>query len=163
MSSEKKLHYVVATAIIIKDGKYLIAKRAPHEKAFPNEWTVPGGKLSIDDYHKKVKHTKNQWYYVLENLLRREVEEEVGLQIENIKYLVSLCYIRPDGAPSLVISIYADFRDGTIKLCSDLTEHAWVTLEEAKKYDLIDGIYEELEMLDSILRGEQNIRWQKTA
>ena len=32
-------------AIIVKDGKYLIAKRADYEKAFPGLWTVPGGKL----------------------------------------------------------------------------------------------------------------------
>jgi hypothetical protein len=31
-----------------------------------------------------------------------------------------------------------------VKLCPALTEYAWVTLEEAKNYDLIEGIYDEL-------------------
>ena len=47
---DPRLHFVVATAIVVKDGKFLIVKRAPHEKAFPNRWTVPGGKLVLNEY-----------------------------------------------------------------------------------------------------------------
>lgn len=36
---DPRLHFVVATAIIVRDEKFLIAKRASHEKAFPNKWT----------------------------------------------------------------------------------------------------------------------------
>ncbi len=32
---DRKAHYVVVTAIVIKDGRYLIAKRSLEEKAFP--------------------------------------------------------------------------------------------------------------------------------
>src|SRR5665213_2353499 len=38
----KYLHEVVMTAIIIKDGKYLITRRSPNKKRFPSMWTVPG-------------------------------------------------------------------------------------------------------------------------
>ena len=57
MYDKNKAHYIVATAIIIKDGKYLIAKRASHEKVNPNQWTVPGGKLELSDYNKRQKDT----------------------------------------------------------------------------------------------------------
>ena len=33
---DPRLHFVVATAIIVKDGKYLTVKRGPQEKVFPN-------------------------------------------------------------------------------------------------------------------------------
>jgi len=46
----QKLHRITSTAIIYKDGKYLIIKRSPNKKAFPNKWTVPGGGLETDDY-----------------------------------------------------------------------------------------------------------------
>ncbi|MDP6642229.1 MAG: hypothetical protein QGF74_02525 [Candidatus Nanoarchaeia archaeon] len=46
----KKLHYVVATAIIVKNDKYIILKRSEREKAYPGKWTVPGGKLERKDY-----------------------------------------------------------------------------------------------------------------
>lgn len=158
----QKSHYVVATAIIIKDGKYLIAKRADWEKAFPGLWTVPGGKLEKDDYINIPKSTTSpQWYNIIELLLKREVAEEVGLKIKNIKYLCDLVFIRPDGIPVVTLSMYADWAGGKVKLEDCLTEFAWVTVKEAKKYELIDGIWEELEMLDKKLHGKIIKRWRK--
>lgn len=148
-----KAHYVVATAIIIKDGKYLITKRSPKEMAFPNRWTVPGGKLELKDYKDKPKDTASHWYNVLENLLKREVIEETSLEIRNIRYLTSLTFIRPDDIPVLVLSFFADHKKGDVQLSQDLVDYAWVTLGQAKRYDLIEGIYEELEMLENKLKG----------
>ena len=161
MYDPQKAHYLVVTGIIVKDGKFLITKRAPTEKAFPNQWTVPGGKLELDDYTKRPKDTSAHWYNVLEDLLRREVNEETGLKIKNIRYLTSLAYIRSDKIPTIIVSLFTDYNRGKIKLCPALTEYAWVTLKEAKNYDLIEGIYEELEMLDKVLRGEKVEAWEK--
>lgn len=158
---EKNAHYVAVTGIIVKDGKFLLTKRSPKEKAFPNMWTVPGGKLEINDYAKKQKNTSFHWYNVLEDLLRREVKEETGLDIKNIRYLTSLTFVRPDGIPVVVISLFADQYDGEVILNEESVDHAWVTLEEAKDYDLIEGIYEELGMLDKILKGEEAGEWKK--
>ncbi len=151
------MHYVVVTGILVRDGKFLIAKRADWEKAFPGQWTVPGGTLEVLDYALREKDTKVQWYNVVEDLLRREVFEEVNLKIKNIGYVTSLVYIRPDGVPCLIISLSAEPLDGDVRLCNALTEYKWVTLDEARKYDLIDGIFEELEVMDEKLKsgGEQ--------
>ncbi|MBS3074603.1 NUDIX domain-containing protein [Candidatus Pacearchaeota archaeon] len=161
MYDSQKAHYIVVTGIIIKDGKFLITKRAPTEKAFPNQWTVPGGKLELKDYLNRPKDTSSHWYNIFEELLKREVMEEVGLKIKNLGYLTSLSYIRSDSIPTIIVSLFADYDDGEIKLCSALTEYAWVTLEEAKSYDLIEGIYEELGMLDRLLKGDSAGTWEK--
>lgn len=161
MYEQNKAHYIVVTGVIVKDGKFLITKRAPTEKAFPNQWTVPGGKLELKDYTSRQKDTSSHWYNIFESLLRREVTEETDLKIKNIKYLTSLSYIRSDGIPTIIVSLYADYHDGKVKLCKDLTDHAWVTLEESKDYELIEGIYEELEMLDKALKGEKINEWKK--
>lgn len=42
MYDKNLAHYVVVTGILVKDGKFLITKRADWEKAFPGKWTVPG-------------------------------------------------------------------------------------------------------------------------
>ena len=160
MYDPQKAHYLVVTGILIKDNKFLITKRAPTEKAFPNQWTVPGGKLELDDYAKRPKDTSAHWYNVFEDLLKREVMEEVGLNVKNIRYLTSLSYIRSDNIPTIIVSLFADPVGEEIKLCSALTEYAWVTLEEAKNYELIEGIYEELEMLDRLLKGESVGVWE---
>ena len=156
-----KAHYVVATAIIVKDGKYLIARRSKREKAFPGLWTVPGGKLELNDYSKRPKDTEDCWYNVFEYLIRREVIEETGLNVKNIKYLTSLSFIRPDNIPTIVVSFFADYDSSEVTLSKDLIDYAWIDLKEAKKYSLIGGIYEELEMLDNYLKTNFLREWNK--
>lgn len=163
MYDQKKAHYLVVTGIILKEGKYLIAKRSEKEKAFPGQWTVPGGKLELDDYAKREKDTSAHWYNIFEDLLRREVLEETGLKIKNLRYLTSLSYIRSDNIPTIIVSLYADHHEGEVALAPELTDHAWVTLEEAKEYELIEGIYEELEMLDKVLKGQDFNEWKRNS
>lgn len=155
------LHEVAITAIIIKEGKYLITRRSPNKRRFPGKWTVPGGKMETDDYLKLPKDTEFYWYNVLERTLRREVKEEVGIEIDNIEYLTSLATVHKDGNPSLVISCTADYISGDINLQKEENDNfTWVDLEEAKEYELLDGIYDELVMADNKLKGKRT-EWKR--
>jgi len=159
---KNKMHYIVVTGILVSsEGKYLIAKRADWEKAFPGKWTVPGGKLEVLDYVLKQKDTSGHWYNVLEDLLKREIREEVGLEIKKIGYVTSMVYIRPDNIPCLIISLFAEPLEKEVRLCAALTEYKWVDLEEAKSYELIEGIYEELVVLDNFLKNKTELVWKK--
>jgi len=158
----KYLHEVAITAIIIKDNKYLITRRSVNKKRFPEMWTVPGGKLETDDYINLPRDTTDYWYNVLEKVLRREVKEEVGLDIKNIVYVTSLATVHGDGNPSLVISCLADYDLGEVVLKPDEADaFKWVSLEEAKEYKLIDGIYDELVMAENQRKGIKT-EWQRT-
>lgn len=89
------------------------------------------------------------------------MKEEVGIEIRDVEYLTSLATIHTDGVPSLVISCLAKFKSGKIKLQKEETDQfAWVTLKEARKFDLIDGIYDELVMTERKLKGKKVI-WKK--
>lgn len=110
---DPRLHFVTATAIVVRprnetksgagqaaqDFEYLIAKRAATEKAYPNMWTVPGGKLVAHEYAKTPKTTKDAWYNIIDWLVKKEVKEEVNVEIEKPKYLTDLVFFRPDGYP----------------------------------------------------------------
>ncbi|MBR9701996.1 NUDIX domain-containing protein [Candidatus Pacearchaeota archaeon] len=163
---KNQAHYVVITCIPVnEEGKYLIAKRAEKEKAFPGLWTVPGGKLEVLDYALREKDTSAHWYNVFEDVAKKEMKEEVGLEVKNIEYVTSMVYIRSDGVPAVIVSLWAKVvGDSTkVKLCHALTDYKWVTLEEAKNYELIDGIYEELEILDRKLKdGGKMGEWKKS-
>lgn len=154
------LHYVAVTTKIHKNGKFLIIKRSSHEKAFPNKWTVPGGRISVEDYINSPKEDPSfAWYGSLVNTLKREVKEEVNLEIDNIQYLMDMTFIRPDGIPVVVIAFYADYKSGKVKLDEDAVDYAWVTVKEAKKYDLISGIYDEIVMAEKLIKGKKTAKF----
>ena len=155
----EELHHIAVTGIVVKDGKYLITRRALNKKNFPGKWTVPGGNLEVKDYIHRRKDTSSHWYNVLEDVLRREIKEEVGLNVKNLGYVTSMTFIRPDHTPTLIISVFAEYGSGEVVLNEESVDFAWVSLEEAKGYDLIEGIYEELVMLDKMLKGEKIEEW----
>lgn len=162
---DKELHRIVTTALVYKpalpagksDFTYLITKRALHKKIMPGKWTIPGGGLSVDDYINtpcSIKGAK-QWYGALENAIRREIREEVNLEIGKPEFATDLTYIRPDGIPVLCLSYFAPYISGEVKLDEDATDFSWVNLEEAKNYDLIDGIWGEIRQIDEIIMSRK--------
>ena len=146
---KNKLHHVVATAIICKGNHYLIVKRSSKEKNMPNMWSVPGGRIELDDYVKKPKNTPFHWHNVVRYSLERECQEEVGLTIGNLNLVRDLIYINADKIPTLVLSYSAQYILGEVKLNHELTNYAWVKKDELKKYNLIPGLYEEFLMVEA--------------
>ena len=153
----KELHRIAITAIIYdKDGKFLITRRSLSKKAFPGKWTVPGGGLETDDYTKTPPSTKaGQWYFSVEKALRREVKEEVNIEIGKLEYLLDLTFIIPDGTPGMVLSFYAPHSSGEVKLDNDSINYKWVTAREAEDYDMIEGIPEEIKMVEEVLKNKK--------
>jgi 8-oxo-dGTP diphosphatase len=169
MASKYASFEIVITAIIHKDSKYLITQRSLEKPRFPGMWTVPGGHLEPSDYMSYPKDSEHYWYNVLEKALAREVKEEAGIEIENVRYVTSLATVHKDasagggeaGTPSLVISCLADYVSGEVKLQADEVAKAeWVSVEEAKNYDLIDGIYDEIVMAEALRKGERT-NWKR--
>jgi len=91
------------------------------------------------------------------------VKEEVGLQIDNVRYVTSLANIHDDdGMPSLVISCLVDYVSGEVVLQEEEADkYEWVSLEEAKKYELIDGILDELAMAENVLKTGKIGEWKR--
>ena len=154
------LHRIAITGIIWRQDEegnrtYLITKRSPTKKAWPNKWTVPGGGIETTDYMNGEATYQNsespQWYNAVETTLRREIREEVGLEVSDIQYLLDVAFIRPDGIPAIVLSFYCKYASGDVVLDEDATEFAWVSAAEAAKYELIQGIDHEILMVEERL------------
>ncbi|MDD3156220.1 MAG: NUDIX domain-containing protein [Candidatus Pacebacteria bacterium] len=94
---------------------------------------------------------------MFEKVARREVKEEAGVDIKNIGYLTSMAFIRSDEIPAIIVSLYGDYAGGDVKLQDSMTDYAWVSVDEIDKYDLIEGIGEEIKMLDKFLKEGEMI------
>ncbi|KAF1913249.1 NUDIX hydrolase domain-like protein [Ampelomyces quisqualis] len=78
---------VMCTGVVVfnKDGKLLLVQRAADEKAFPNMWEIPGGK--IDDTDETLLHAAV-----------RELNEETGLTATRVRRKVA-DFTFEDGRP----------------------------------------------------------------
>lgn len=151
---DPRLHIVAITGIIKKDGKYLILKRSEREVAYPGFWTVPGGKLVKHEYENLPKTPNSDgWYKIVSETLKKEIREEAGLEVEDIKYLTDMAFIRSDNIPVLVLSYYCFYESGEVKIGKDIVDSAWITPEEGKNYQIIPGILDEIFAVDKILKN----------
>jgi len=152
--SDPRLHIVAITGIIEKDGKYLILKRSEREIAYPGFWTVPGGKLVRHEYESLARTPNTDaWYDIVAHTLKKEIKEEAGLEVENIKYLTDMTFIRPDNIPVLVLSYYCRYKSGEVVLGKDIVDFTWITPQDGKNYQIIPGILEEIVEVDKILKS----------
>ena len=76
MVDDEKVHYIAVTGIVRKNGRFLICKRSEKEKAFPNKWCVPGGKVERSDFTSSPKDTKDHWFDIFERVVKKEIMEE---------------------------------------------------------------------------------------
>ena len=155
---DRELHRVVATALVYKpELVYLVTKRALHKQVMPGKWTIPGGGLEVDDYIKTPPSTEGakQWYGILENTLRREIKEEVNLEIGKPEFFIDYTFIRPDGVPVLGLSYFAPYISGEVKLDEDSVDFKWIRVDDVPQYDFIEGVDEEIKLVDEILKKRQ--------
>lgn len=152
-AKQNKLFYLVANVFVYKDGKCLILKRHPREKAHPGKYGVTGGKLEWEDLPidnpTRINGDILDYQQAIEKLLYRETLEEAGIKIDSskLKYIGNVAFIRPDGIPCVLIQFAAPYKSGEVKLEEgSFTDYTWVDADEVKNFDCIDGIPEEVAM-----------------
>ena len=151
-AKEDRLFYFVANVVVYResDGRCLILKRSRNEKVHPGKYGVIGGKLEWADLDvtkpTRIHGDVLDYEDAVEGLLEREVLEEAGVKIgDELLYINSVAYIRPDGVPALLVKFAAKYENGEVKLEEDaFDDYAWVNEEEVKKYDCLEGIAEEV-------------------
>lgn len=115
----------VSVAVIEQDRKFLVAKLAP-QKPYAGKWEFPGGKIQSGEN--------------AEQAVRREIMEELGIEIEIIRSLPPLDYDyhRPDGKLFRLHSFLCRIGEGPLKM-EEHEELRWVTLKELSKMDLLES------------------------
>ena len=152
-AKRNKLFYFVANVVVYReeDGRCLILKRHEREKVHPGKYGVIGGKLEwrdLDLHHPtRINGDVLDFENSIEKLVAREAKEEAGVEIDQeLTYINSVAFIRPDETPVVMAKFAATWKSGNIKVEQGaFTDYAWVNAEEVKNYDCIDGIAQEVE------------------
>lgn len=113
----------VVCALIKKEDKVLIAKRATGDINVYGKWEFPGGKVEINETE--------------ESAIEREIKEEFEIEIKAKKFITNnICKY-----PKKVIDLRlyeCDYISGDIKL-NDHLEYKWVRINELLNYDLAEA------------------------
>jgi 8-oxo-dGTP diphosphatase len=115
---------------IKKDGKYLMLHRNPDKKIMPDVWMAPGGKIE-----------KNEGLF---ECARREVQEETGLKIKNLRVkVIGNGYLQDLDQEIFFHFVFADYAGGKVLKNPSDGELVWLTPAEiAKLPNLLAEIHE---------------------
>lgn len=127
------LYRITVKAAIVEGGKILLLRRGYRSgKAKQGLWELPGGgveKGESPDFS-----------------LRREVMEETGIEISDIKPQLIWNRSRVEGE-IIGITYIASAVNTEVKLSDEHIEYAWVRADELDKYDMMQGLHDELREL----------------
>ena len=111
---------IVVAALIKKDGKVLIAKRATGDENTLRKWEFPGGKVELNESE--------------ENAIEREIKEEFEMNIKANEFIVNNVCEYPNR--TIDLRLYdCEYVSGEFKL-HDHFECSWVNIENLLEYDL---------------------------
>ena len=125
-------HFIIlVTAIIKRNGKFLLVQRRPESKTFPEFWQLPEGKLELGEQPVET--------------LKRELNEELGCKVKKVKFVEALTLTFPIGSQEMhLLRIIAKVTlEGKIKLSSEHSRYLWLTKQALLKHPgLVPGIKE---------------------
>ncbi len=121
---------IVVAVIQNSAGDFLIGRKPSTRGVFAGQWAIPGGGIEPGER--------------MLDALRREVREEVGLEIQAIqpRFFKDGEYpkLYPDGSRQDVYMIFLLFScraaSDTVRLGEEFEEFAWVSGADLPKYDL---------------------------
>ena len=124
---------LVTAALIRDEDKILIAQRG-RRKRFGWKWEFPGGKVRPDE--------------TPEDCLRREIKEELHLEIRVEKHFCTTHHQYPDFNIEL-IAFWCSIVGGKMKLV-DHEQVLWVTVPEMNEYTFVEADLNVISALEKI-------------
>jgi len=118
---------VGATAIITNNKKQvLLSKRKKYGLFYPGYWNLPGGLIELNES--------------VEQGLKREVKEEIGVEIKNLKYTgkyyEKVLFKNKKTYQTITLPFHAKISKGTPEPLDETTEVKWFNAKEIKKMKL---------------------------
>jgi nucleoside triphosphatase len=149
---EPAVHFrVIVVGVVQNDlGEYLICKMPKGRGVFPDQWGLPGGGIEESE--------------MMETALRRELKEELGIEISDIKplFFTDGQYRKSfaDGTQREVYMIFLIFSckatNNDLVLAPEFSDYAWVRQEALTSYDLNTATIATFEQMGIVSREQQS-------
>jgi 8-oxo-dGTP diphosphatase len=135
---------VNAEAAVYRDGQYLLAERAAEEDHAAGALSLVGGKVEPDEGGEDVlasearegssEHGSDG---VLAATVRREVHEEVGVELDEVVYVTSSRFVDDGGTPVVNAVFLARHAAGEprVREPEELADVAWLVADAALDHD----------------------------
>lgn len=129
-----KQFYVALKGAIFNENKFIIVKRSDCTRGEHGLWELPGGRMEFGE--------------TPEQTLTRELQEEIGLNVEILKPIKTWSFFRDENTQLVGITCLCRYKGGEINLSVEHIEYAWVGFEEICNFNLVPGIAEEIDSWD---------------
>lgn len=111
--------------VVIADGRTMLIRRGHAPLA--GEWSIPGGTLELGE--------------TIHDGVRRELEEETGLQVRVVELIEVFERIFPDGHGKpqyhfVILDYLCEMSGGEARAGGDVTDVAWARETELERYSL---------------------------
>lgn len=114
-------------AIIEKDNKILFLKRSEKYEHLNNAWDIPGGRINFGEDPKEG--------------LKREIEEETGLHLKEIKQILDTSTVFKNEEKHIVrITYLCTVEEGDSILSNEHTYVEWIPKEKLKTLEYKDTL-----------------------
>jgi len=142
---DAKFHIVLVKGWIQRGGKFLLARRGHTELQKPGVWSLPGGK--IESWTEEPD--------ILQKTLKREIKEEVGVDIEDyVELIYNNSFFRVDGAHVVSLIFLCRHKSGEAEPLDETSEIKWLTLDELKNFNEAENfLKDEIDRLDQRMRS----------
>ncbi len=134
LTSENRIQKVGVTAFVYDEEKALVVRRSKKENFLPEYYELPGGKVEFGES--------------LEEALKREMMEEIGLKIEAKRPYSSFSYTSDDGQRHTIdIQFIALLSDDVknLTLSKEHDKYQWIVKKDLDKYKISDLMREAIE------------------
>ena len=122
----------VLAAVIVKDNKILCVQRGTHKYPYlANKWEFPGGKMEEGESQVET--------------IRREIKEELSMEIQTKKHLMSHTHHYPDFSIELHTWLCAPISED-LQL-NEHNAHVWLEAKDLKKLDWAEADVAVVEIL----------------
>ncbi|WP_299955377.1 GNAT family N-acetyltransferase [uncultured Modestobacter sp.] len=126
MSLAVRLAHHVVCGALVRDGRVLLAHRAPGRRWYPDVWDLPGG--HVEDGEDEL------------DALRRELWEELGVTVTELE-TEPVARLTEDGVQLGIWHVHGWSGRPVNRSPDEHDELRWVSADELRRLDLADGRY----------------------